>query len=170
MCGWVCVSVCVWGWLGVHVRGWVTGWVCAELGGRPNLIDSLIVSAPRQLLRLASSVQLRLLIAADNGHWKENAHKLVFFSSFPFIARGWSTSGGTPLLLAQYQNYVTCHTLCADWLALHVIFDDCNPLETFYHIVSLIYHASTHQMLATDDFIAPCIHLHSCLSHIMFDI
>ena len=36
-------------------------------------------------------------------------------------------------------NHVTCHTLYADWLALHVKFGDCNPPETFYHIVSPIY-------------------------------
>ena len=24
--------------------------------------------------------------------------------------------------------------------------------------------------IATDDIVAPCIHLHSCLSHIMFDV
>ena len=36
-------------------------------------------------------------------------------------------------------------------------------------IVSPIYHAFTHQMFATDDFIAPCIHFNSCLSHIMFE-
>ena len=51
-------------------------------------------------------------------------------------------------------NHVTCYTLCADWLALHVIFGDCNPPETFYYIVSPIYHAFTHQLFATDDFIA----------------
>ena len=67
-------------------------------------------------------------------------------------------------------NHVTCHTLCADWLALHVIFGDCYPPETFYHIVSPIYHAFTHLICATDDFIAPCIHFHFCLSHIMFDV
>ena len=33
-------------------------------------------------------------------------------------------------------------------------------------VVSSIYHAFTHQMFAIDDFIA----LHSCLSHIMFDV
>jgi len=66
-------------------------------------------------------------------------------------------------------NNVICHTLCADWLAVHVIFGDCNPPETFYHIVSPTYHAFTHQMFATDDFIAPCIHFNSCLSHIMFE-
>ena len=67
-------------------------------------------------------------------------------------------------------NHLTCHTSCANWLALHVKSGDCNPPETFYHIVSTIRHAFTHQMYATDDFIAPCIHLHSCLSHIMFDV
>ena len=56
MCVCVCVGGWVGGWLGVYVCGWVAGWVCAELGGRLNLIDSLIVSAPRQLLRLTSSV------------------------------------------------------------------------------------------------------------------
>ena len=66
-------------------------------------------------------------------------------------------------------NHVTCHTLCADWLTVPAIFGDCNPPETFYHIVSPIYHAFTHQMFATDDFIAPCIHFNSCLSHIMFE-
>ena len=68
-------------------------------------------------------------------------------------------------------NHVTCHTLCADWLALLVKFDDCNLPEMFYYIMSPIHHAFTYQiMLANDDFKAPSIHPHSHLSHIMFDI
>ena len=67
-------------------------------------------------------------------------------------------------------NHVTCLTLCADWLVLHAIFRDCNQPETFYHIVSPTYHAFTHLMFAAADFIAPCIQLHSCLSHITFDV
>ena len=52
-----------------------------------------------------------------------------------------------------FKSRSICHTLCADWLALHVIFGDCNPPEMFYHTVSPIYYAFTHQMFATDDFI-----------------
>ena len=56
-------------------------------------------------------------------------------------------------------------------LALHVKFGDCNPPETFCHVVSAIHHAFTHQiMIATVDFIAPFIHPDSCLSHVMFDV
>ena len=68
----------------------------------------------------------------------------------------------------KHLNHVTCHTLCIDWLVLHVKFGDCNQPATFYPIVSPIHHAFTHQiMFATDDFKAPCIHPHSRLSHIM---
>ena len=55
----------------------------------------------------------------------------------------------------EFLNRVTCHTSCADCLALHVKFDDCNQPETYYHIVSTIHHAFTHQiMFANGDFIA----------------
>ena len=33
-------------------------------------------------------------------------------------------------------NRVTCQTLCADWLSLHVKHGNCNPSATFYLTVS----------------------------------
>ena len=102
--------------------------------------------------------------------------RIDLFKSSLNIFRECSVFGTHSPTLLDYHpvlklvNHVTCHTLCADWLALPVIFGHCNPPEPFCHIVYPIYHAFTHQMFATDDFIAPYLHLHSCLSHIMFDV
>ena len=57
---------------------------------------------------------------------------------------------GTPsLILLDYYpavkrlNHVTCHTLCADWLSLHVKLGDCSPPATFYLIVCPVLRAFT---------------------------
>ena len=71
----------------------------------------------------------------------------------------------TETFKSRYMSYIM------RWLVgIACYIDDCYPPETFYHTVSPIYYAFTHQIFATDDFIAPCVRPHSCLSHIMFDV
>ena len=40
-------------------------------------------------------------------------------------------------------NDVVCHTLCVDWLSLHVKHGDCYPLETFYLTVLPMFQTFT---------------------------